>query len=896
MICARPLSMWRWVVAPTIIAVAAVSAIAATIWQLRRDAIDDAIWHVADIASVLGKQLGHSVQLINLVLDQQIADFERFDLATPERMRAFVGTQSYFNRMRERLTHMPQAFNIGIADRDGQLLAATAAWPAPALNIADRDYFRQVRDAADDRLFISGPVTGRLDGTTTIIFGRRILDPNKVFAGATFVSVTLDHFEALGVGVLRDQTFALMRDDGTVLIRNPPLPGVEKIPPRSQWYQVAHAGGGVFQATDPVQGGARWIIAHPVPSFPLVINVGISESAALEKWSKRALFIAAGTLITVSAGFLLLGGMRRQFDELAASRSQLDRQAQEIREQSNAMERASSHFSTALANLPVGLSMFDRDQRLVVCNENYRAIYGLSPDLVKPGCSFREILRHRESLHQTIANSDTFIEALYSKLTSGGVVTTPLRLSDGRAISVVSRPMAGGGWVAIHEDVTEKQRAEKKIAYMAHYDHLTGLANRTLFLRKIKDWLTWICRSPGAFAILMIDLDRFKDVNDTLGHPAGDLLLKEVAQRLKSCTREMDVVARLGGDEFAIIQVLDGPDHSASIILASRIIEAVGAPYLLDGHEASIGTSIGIAIAPEHGSDPDQLVAQADFALYKVKAEGRNGYRLFDQALHGESYSRRILETDLRNALANDEFQILYQPIVSLATGRVTGAEALLRWHHPRQGLIAPDHFIPMAEETGLIVAIGEWVLRKACADAATWPEDTKLAVNLSPTQFKRGHLFDVVLYSLVESGLAPSRLELEIVESVLLKHTSENITTMHQLRELGVGISLDDFGIGYSSLSYIHQFPFDKIKIDKSFVRELTTSSTSAAVICTVSALAKGLNIRTLAEGIERAEQHELLRLAGCDEGQGYLFGAPVELSNLDFKRGEPGAKTAAA
>jgi diguanylate cyclase (GGDEF)-like protein len=459
-------------------------------------------------------------------------------------------------------------------------------------------------------------------------------------------------------------------------------------------------------------------------------------------------------------------------------------------------------------------------------------------------------------------------------------------MSDGRVIAVNHRPRPDGGWVAINQDITAQKQAETQIAYMARHDGLTNLANRAVLLEKMEEALARLRRHGSRFTLFMLDLDLFKTVNDSLGHPIGDELLKVVAGRLSACIRETDTVARLGGDEFAILATVDGDQREAAITTANKLSAAVAAPYDLDGHHLNIGTSIGIALAPEHGAAVDQLVKNADLALYKAKSEGRDAYRFFDDAMGVEARTRRAHQTELRNALINEEFELHYHPIVDIHTREAASVEALIRWRHPQRGLIAPVEFIRLAEESGLINPIGEWVLRKACSDAMGWPSPVKVSVNLSAVQFRRASPIDNFCSALRESGLPPERLELEITETVLLQGSAENVETLHQLRSMGISIVLDDFGTGYSSLSYLRMFPFDKIKIDRSFVHELAKNADCAAIVSAVAGLGKSLRIGTVAEGVETEDQLFLVRAAGCTHAQGYLFGRPCPTTELKFPR----------
>ncbi|MEJ2435226.1 MAG: EAL domain-containing protein, partial [Pseudolabrys sp.] len=450
--------------------------------------------------------------------------------------------------------------------------------------------------------------------------------------------------------------------------------------------------------------------------------------------------------------------------------------------------------------------------------------------------------------------------------------------------------------LSIIEDVTERVRTAKQLTYQAHHDALTGLANRVLLTERIGEALARLKRRGDRFSVILLDLDHFKSVNDSLGHPVGDGLLKAAAQKLQTSLREDDVVARLGGDEFAILQVFEGDQREAGIALANRILDVFGQTFEVGGHKVVTGASIGLAFAPDHGGNADQLIKAADLALYRAKSGGRNQFCIFEPSMEAEAHSRHALEIDLRNALRQGEFEVHYQSLFSVATRRPCGAEALVRWRKPLHGMVSPAQFIPLAEETGLIVPLGEWVLRTACADATGWPPEMKVSVNVSPVQFCKGDLVETVASALVDSGLPPERLELEITESVLLHNNDENLAILAALKSLGVSIVLDDFGTGYSSLSYLKLFPFDKIKIDRSFVSELSDRSDCAAIVCAIINLARALKIVTTAEGVETREQLALLRAAGCSIAQGYLLSRPVISSQMTFAAAEIGERGDAA
>ncbi|MCA1551942.1 EAL domain-containing protein [Bradyrhizobium sp. BRP19] len=548
-------------------------------------------------------------------------------------------------------------------------------------------------------------------------------------------------------------------------------------------------------------------------------------------------------------------------------------------------------LDSALENMSQGLCMFDADGKIILFNERYAAMLRRT-DVPLTGRLLVDVLREEQAKGQWQGDADEFFARLVADAREGRT-TTDVVNRFGRSIRVVNQPMQGGGWVATFEDITEWLEAQAKISHMARHDALTSLPNRVLFHEQLEQGLRQT-KSGDQLAVLCLDLDHFKDINDSLGHPIGDALLKEVGRRLEATVGEQDTVARLGGDEFAVVQI-GRSEEIAARSLAGRLVEVISAPYQIDDHQIVIGVSIGISLSPQDGSHPDELLKNADLALYRAKADGRGTYRFFDTGMDARAQARRLLEMDLRAALQRDEFEVYYQPIREVASGRVVAFEALLRWNHPQRGLIAPISFIPLAEETGLIVQLGEFVLRSACADAATWPDDVDVAVNLSPVQFKSPNLIAGVTEALAASGLGARRLELEITESVLLQNSEATLTTLHELRAMGVRISLDDFGTGYSSLSYLRSFPFDKIKIDRSFVSELATREDSMAIIRAVTGLGRSLGIVTTAEGVENDAQLELLRREGCTQAQGYLFSKPRPASDVAIMLERPRLRASA-
>jgi diguanylate cyclase (GGDEF)-like protein len=543
-------------------------------------------------------------------------------------------------------------------------------------------------------------------------------------------------------------------------------------------------------------------------------------------------------------------------------------------------------LDSAITNMSQGLCMFDADGHILLFNQRYVELMKRS-GMQLQGRLLLDVLRELKAAGEWDKDPDEFFNTLMENARAGRVVTRTID-RGGRSLRVVVQPMKGGGWVATFEDITEWQAAQEQISHMARHDALTNLPNRTLFREQLEKALR-LAKRTDQLAVLCLDLDHFKDINDSLGHPVGDVLLKEVARRLAGCITEYDTVARLGGDEFAIVQFCSDCDPSAVAALASHVVEQVSAPYEVAGHQLVIGVSIGISLAPEDGKNPDELLKKADLALYRAKEDGRGTYRFFETGMDARAQARRLLELDLRAALHRDEFEVYYQPIRDVARDVVVSFEALARWNHSLRGMIPPVHFIPLAEETGLIVQIGEWVLRQACMDAAKWSQDVGVAVNLSPVQFKNPQLVSTVKAALQASGLPAHRLELEITESVLLQNSEATLSVLHELRGFGVRISLDDFGTGYSSLSYLRSFPFDKIKIDRSFVTELATRDDSMAIVRAVTGLGKSLGIVTTAEGVETDAQFELLRREGCTQAQGYLFSRPRPAADVENMLTQP-------
>ncbi|MER8753287.1 EAL domain-containing protein [Mesorhizobium sp. M1050] len=566
------------------------------------------------------------------------------------------------------------------------------------------------------------------------------------------------------------------------------------------------------------------------------------------------------------------------FSAFAGYRASLERSDALARE----AEQERQHLAAAAANMPVGLCMFDAGRQLVLCNQSYADLYNLPEALTRPGTQWADLMQYRISAGLYVGQDPgKYLQQLSETIDRAERVESLVEFNDGRTIDLIHQPLPGGGWLATHHDVTDLRRNEARISHMARHDGLTDLPNRILFRERAEEALAEMGRRDGKVAFLCLDLDHFKMVNDTLGHSAGDALLKEVASRLRRLVRDDDTVARLGGDEFVIIQREAGQPVEATA-LAQRVIDALSAPYVVDGHGVVISVSVGISISPNDSRNTDQLLKNGDMALYRAKAEGRRTYRFFESQMDARMQARRFLELDLREALDRGQFEIYYQPLLNIGRGEVSCFEALLRWHHPRRGIVSPAEFIPLAEEIGLIVPVGEWVVKQACLDAARWPDGIKVAVNLSPMQFRNSRLLSAIVEALDVSGLPPNQLELEITETVLLANTQATLAMLQQIHMLGVHIAMDDFGTGYSSLSYLRSFPFDKIKIDQSLITDVGGIDSSVAIIRAITGLGNSLGMRTTAEGVETVEQLDRVRREGCTEAQGFLLSRPLPARDI--------------
>jgi diguanylate cyclase (GGDEF)-like protein/PAS domain S-box-containing protein len=986
----------RWLIGAGLVLIAAIAVgTAVMISSFRERALVSSERELQNAALLLARHFDQQLADVEIPLDDLIAQLEQAGVASPEDFRRVMSAPEMRERMKATIRGSSDIAGVNAYDADGNLLNSTVGWAIPAVNIADRPYFRALKASSEATRREVELVRSRFTGGWKTLIARKVTGPGGAFLGVVSRGITAAKFEDFfsSVALGGDAAIAMHHRDGTLLARYPHDEAVMGRNFKTGPANIAalfDTGQATTRVTSPVDGRERLVSVRGLSRYPLTVVATTTTSSALVDWrAQTKLMIGAATLSMLVIAAILFLIVR-----------QMNRQSHETQQRLEAQKQG---LDIALNNMAHGLVLYDASNRIVICNQRYLDMFGSSAGLLKPGCSFHDVMRIRRTTGTFVGDVDAYCEAVLHDIAQGKVTSNILESRDGRSLRIVHQPLARGGWVATIEDITERRkleeerdrnyaflhqiidhipshitvkdardrryvlvnrvaetefglpreqvlgrtpsdlfpraaadtitedddkairsgadvfedeehlwdspgrgshyitskrigvrnqlgelqylinvvddvserrRAHDRIAHLAHYDALTGLPNRTLFRDQIERELEKAAHGQ-AFALLYIDIDEFKHINDSLGHQVGDELLKAVAARLRSHIRETDLVARLGGDEFAVIQTSLGSADDA-VEFVQRIHDAIRQPYDCLGHRLSTDASIGIALAPRDGTDLDKLVKNADLAMYGAKADGRRTHRFFEPAMETRAQLRLTMERDLRQALADGGFEVHYQPVVDLERDEVTGCEALLRWRHPERGMVSPAEFVPVAEDTGLIVELGDWVLRTACAEAATWPSHVRLAVNVSPVQLKSHTLVLKIMSALASSGLAAKRLELEITEAVLIRDDETALAILHQLRAVGVRIALDDFGTGYSSLSYLKRFPFDKIKIDRCFVNDVAEAGGSSAIVEAVVNIAVAGNMTTTAEGVETQPQKDRLRALGCTEMQGYLFSAP--------------------
>jgi diguanylate cyclase (GGDEF)-like protein len=725
-----------------------VLAIGLTIWGLRSDAIRDASNDTGNIAVVLSGQIARSIQSVDIILSDVNDLTKAQGPQTPDQTDRVLHSHDFYELLLAQLNRLSQANVVAVIDNTGKVANSTTQWPPTGTDVFDRDYFQHFKNEHDNGIYVSSLMRNRMSGARTVFFSKRINGPNQEFMGVALIGLPLSYFETIykSITALRGQSFVLLQSNGTVLVRYPDAVdrNNQVMPAQSPWYQLVAAGGGSYRSPGYFDSDARYVSVRPLQDYPLVVNVAVTESAALATWRRRATLIGVGSLLALVCWTLLLRLSGKQFQRLFES--------------------------------------------------------------------------------------------------------------------------------------------EAKLKHLAHYDKLTGLANRV----SLHNDLTEATRANrGPTAIAMFDLDGFKDINDTLGHSTGDQLLQEVARRLMEFAAGHGQFYRLGGDEFVLIK----PDCGDPIEIA-RVVDAVlrrlAEKFEISDHQLFVGASAGIAIAPTDGADIEELLSNADLALYDAKSAGGNAYRLFVPVMRAKTVARRELDAELRRASANREFELFFQPQLRASDGVVVGAEALLRWRHPQRGILAPGAFIGALGESPVVLDVGRWILQSACAQAAAWRLagfPLRIGVNLFPAQFHAETLIDDVEAALGHSGLAADALEIEITENIALGEREESLQALHALRARGVKLAFDDFGTGYASLSYLARYPLTRLKIDQSFVRKITGAFTlsDTAIVRSIIVMAHNLGLEVIAEGVETVTQAAFLRAEKCEELQGYLYARPLPAADFE-------------
>jgi diguanylate cyclase (GGDEF)-like protein len=825
------------------------------------------------------QSLGNFARVFDEHVDRTIRELDKALLIAIKKYRISRKTEIYETAIRGPLPD-PQllsdmSFQLAMIDRNGILTRTTIGQhPPKAIDLSDRAHFKIHQQVRPDTPYISIPVLGRRSGCWSVQLTRRVSGADGSFDGVVVASINPQHFARFygSIDLGRGSVVLLAGFDGIVRAASgsKALKLGFKISDTSLLKNGSKADG-TFTGDVDGTGLPRMYARRKLANHPLFVAVAVPEASVFAKpYSNQKRYIAVGVIVSI----IVLAAM--YFSLVHQRRLDLAREA--LAESESHAQRKSRELEMTLQHMGQGIIMVDDDGAIVVANDKAIALLDIPEPATGMRQQFNDVVDHmlQRGEFSSMSRSDRQATMRQVRSLPSGQERDyyERRRPDGTVLAVQSQRMPGGGFVRTITDITERHRSAEKIAHLARHDTLTNLANRTSFREKLEDALSQVDQGEG-FSVLFLDLDDFKIVNDAHGHPVGDSLLRLVALRLRAAVRAEDIVARVGGDEFAII--LSGMSDSKMVMArAQHLVELLREPYMVDELMLTSTASIGCAIAPENGNTAKDLLRNADIALYCAKADGRNTCRLFSSEMSEHLIERRRIEEELSNAISGGELELHYQPLVSIKTGRFCGFEALVRWNHPERGRIPPLDFIPIAEDTGLIVPIGRWVLNEACREAAKWRDDLRIAVNLSPIQFREASLVDDIKLALKKTGLDPNRLELEITETVMMQSGEQTIAKLKEINALGVKISMDDFGTGYSSLNYLRNFAFDKIKIDRSFINELGKDTECDSIVRAIISLADCLSVSTTAEGVETSEQLDALRAMGCEEAQGFLFSPP--------------------
>ncbi|MGJ5204247.1 bifunctional diguanylate cyclase/phosphodiesterase [Bradyrhizobium sp. HKCCYLR20261] len=996
-------SLWRgplpWLVACGTLLIAAI--VIGTIVMangFRSKAVGNSERELENTVLLLSRHFAQQFEDAETAVSHVIRRMQLGSIGSPEAFRARMSQPDIQAMLQSQVNGLSYMGDLTLIGADGNFVNWSSHDPMPPINISDRPYFKDLQAGTPRDGFTITPVISRVTGGWATIVAHRLSNANGEFLGLLTRRVDPRAYETFmeSIALGNNSAITLFHADGTVLARYPHIASAmgQKVATGDLYGAVADGRVHTNVLKSPFDNLEKIMAGAKVGRFPLTMTVTKTVDDALADWrSQMVLLVGAATLAAMTIAVMFSLMIRQIVRQNRAATQQLENEKQRV--------------ETALDNMTQGLISFDANACVVMFNQRFIDLLGLSTAVIEPGLHLSEVVAHCKARGSFNGDVTDFCTDLIDRAGTGATRQMVVEGASGRFFNVIDKPLASGGWVTtiediskhrrleqerdrnyaflreiidhipshilvkdvrdrryllvnrstekgfglpreqivgrtvfdlmpktsaekvtadddralehadglllaehpwqtpalglryitsrriaiadeadrprylinVIEDITEQRLADEKIAHLAHFDALTELPNRVLFQERIGQELER-ARHGTFFALLYIDVDEFKGINDSLGHHVGDELLKTIARRIEGCLAPEDMVARLGGDEFAVL-LTAAADRDEVVITVSAILEAIRKPYRCLGHQLSTDASIGIALAPQDGIERDQLTKNADLAMYAAKAGGRHTFRFFEPAMDESARARLQLQQDLREAITQGQFELHYQPLLGFSENVMTGCEALLRWRHPERGMVPPLDFIPLAEDTGLINEIGDWVLRTACAEAAHWPEDIRLAVNVSPVQLKSPTLALRIAGALSAAGLAPQRLEIEITEAVLISDDDAALGILHQLHDMGVRIALDDFGTGYSSLSYLKRFPFDKIKIDRCFVSDINAGSSSAIVQAVVS-IASASNMTTTAEGVETGAQQTALRQLGCTEMQGYLFSAPKPAAEL--------------
>ena len=832
------------------------------------------------------RELENTVTLLGRHFEQQLDDFQVIQndiiaymqsahVDTSEVYRRQMSTIDVHRVLKAKLSAMSYVGGVNLFDADGRLINSSEAWPVPEVDIADRTFFKALKFDPLSAPVLAESVQSRVTGARTLVIAHKLTGSKSEFIGVIGRGIEPAYFEkyfeslALGEGA----AIALLHLDGTLLARHPNIEAmIGRNFKTSPLFRniLSKADHGTIRLDSRVDGQDRLASVRKLGHFPIAVVASKTTSGALADWRQQTRFlVGAAVAFALVIAFVFFMIVRQWSREHASSAQIL------------ALEKHS--LDVALNNMTQGLLLYDSSAKIVVCNSRYIEMYGLSPEVVKRGCSLRELFAHRKATGSFDGDVDEYCSNVLRDM--GKVTRKLVQNSDGRSVQVSYQPLETGGWVTMVEDVTERKHSEEQIAYLAHHDALTGLVNRSMFSVLLNASIESSRRHARQFAVLFVDLDRFKIINDTLGHAEGDTLLIEIAKRLREIVRAGDVVARLGGDEFVVI-LQEIAEHAEVATVAEKLLLTIKQPILLSGQECQVTASIGVAMFPADGTDEQTLTKNADMAMYLAKEEGKNDIRFFSEDLKTQSLERLVFETSLRHAIERNEFVLYYQPKRDLLSGQITGVEALVRWAHPEFGILQPNQFIPLAEETGLIIQIGQWVLKTACEQNMAWQREgfppISMAVNISPREFANEGLLEYLDKALAESGMPAELLQLEITESMVIYNVERTAKVLFAIKGRGVRLAMHDFGAGYSSMSLIKQFPVDTLKIDRSFVRDLPSDSGDKVIAEAIIRLGKALGLTIVAEGVETTEQETFLREHACDEMQGFLLSKAVPAAEM--------------